>query len=96
MQGLRNMQADHPVIGQVRGKGMMIGVELIEDPQTKKPAKEFVNQMLQQAYHNGILLLSCGTSTLRLMPPLMTDKAIADEALALIEKTFRDVEQLLG
>lgn len=95
MENLRRLQQKYPVIGQVRGKGLMIGLELIKDPRTKEPATEFCNKMLHQAFQNGILLLSCGASTLRLMPPLMTDKAIADEALWLIDKTFADVMEMM-
>jgi len=92
MDGLRKLQSKHPVIGEVRGKGLMIGMELVKDPITKEPAKAFTDEMLQQGFQNGILLMYCGTSTLRLMPPLMIDKATADEALALIDKTFSEVE----
>ncbi|RME46985.1 MAG: acetyl ornithine aminotransferase family protein, partial [Caldilineae bacterium] len=88
MRGLRELQARHPIIGDVRGKGLMIGLELVEDPDTKKPAKAFAEKMLHRAFRNGLLLLNCGVSTLRLMPPLMIDRAIADEALAILDKTF--------
>lgn len=95
MDGLRKLQEKYPVIAQIRGKGMMIGMELVKDRETKAPAIEFCNKMLHQGYQNGILLLSCGVSTLRLMPPLMTDKTIADEALMLIDKTFADVMEMV-
>ncbi|OQY36730.1 MAG: aspartate aminotransferase family protein [Anaerolineaceae bacterium 4572_5.2] len=96
MDGLRELKRKHPVIGEIRGKGLMIGMELIKDPETREPAKEFTDKMLHQGFQNGILLLSCGISTFRLMPPLMIDKAIADEALALLDKTFSDVERMGG
>ena len=74
----------------------MIGMELIKDPQTREPAKEFTAKMLHQGFQNGILLLSCGISTFRLMPPLMIDQATADEALVLLDKTFSDVEKAMN
>ena len=96
MDGLRKLAEKYPVIGDVRGKGLMIGMELVKDRQTKEPAKKFANEMLLRGFQNGILLMYCGVSTLRLMPPLMIDKTIADEALTLIDKTFAEVSQLLS
>jgi len=93
LRGLRELQTRHPIIGDVRGKGLMIGMELVEDPATKKPAKAFTERMLHRAFQNGLLLLNCGVSTLRLMPPLMIDRAIADEALEILDKTFTQVEK---
>ncbi len=96
MERLRELQARHPIIGDVRGKGLMIGMELVEDTMSKKPAKSFTHEMLQRGFQNGILLMSCGVSTLRLMPPLMIDKTAADEGLALLDQTFTEVEQMMG
>ncbi|MFQ5575581.1 MAG: acetyl ornithine aminotransferase family protein [Anaerolineae bacterium] len=94
MQGLRQLQTRHPVIGQVRGKGLMIGMELVTDRATKKPAKSFVRRMLHRGFQNGLLMLNCGLSTLRLMPPLVIDRPLADEALALLDKTFTEVAEM--
>jgi 4-aminobutyrate aminotransferase len=87
---LREMQSRFDVIGEVRGKGLFIGVELVESRATKKPAAELCDRVLHKAFHNGLLLLSCGSSTLRLMPPLMVDRATMDEALALLEQSLRE------
>lgn len=89
MDRLRALQAKYPVIGEVRGKGLMIGVELI-DPATKADAHDLCDTVITKAYHRGLLLLSCGKSTLRLMPPLTVTEAEADEALALLEQALRD------
>ena len=89
MERLRAMQNKYPdLIGQVRGVGLMIGIELITDRQSRKPAADFVDRLLDTAFHNGLLLLSCGVSTLRLMPPLMIDRAITDEALQLLDASI--------
>ena len=83
---LRALQAKYPeLIGDVRGLGLMLGVELVTDSVTRKPAKKFTERLLHEAYRNGLLLLSCGVSTLRLMPPLVIDRAIADEAMTLLD-----------
>jgi 4-aminobutyrate aminotransferase len=89
MDRLRAMQNKYPdLIGQVRGVGLMIGIELITDRLSRKPATDFANRLLDTAFRNGLLLLSCGVSTLRLMPPLMIDRAITDEALQLLDASI--------
>jgi len=89
LERLRGLQVKYPeLIGDVRGLGLMLGVEFVADRVTRKPAKRFTERLLHQAYHNGLLLLSCGVSTLRLMPPLMIDRAIADEAMALLDTSI--------
>ncbi len=86
---LRALQTKYPeLIGDVRGLGLMLGVELVTDSATRRPAKGFTGRLLHEAYHNGLLLLSCGVSTLRLMPPLVIDRAIADEAMALLDTSI--------
>jgi 4-aminobutyrate aminotransferase len=89
MGRLRALQNKYPdLIGQVRGIGLMIGIELVLDRHSRKPATEFANRLIETAFRNGLLLLTCGVSTLRLMPPLMIDRAIADEALQLLEASI--------
>jgi 4-aminobutyrate aminotransferase len=89
MERLRVMQNKYPeLIGQVRGMGLMIGIELVTDRHSRKPATDFTNRLLDVAFRNGLLLLSCGISTLRLMPPLMIDRTITDEALHLLDASI--------
>jgi 4-aminobutyrate aminotransferase len=89
MERLRAMQNKYPdLIGQVRGMGLMIGIELVMDRHSRKPATDFTNRLLDVAFRNGLLLLSCGISTLRLMPPLMIDRPITDEALQLLDASI--------
>ena len=90
LERLREMQTRFECIGEVRGKGLFIGVELVESRACKTPAVELCERVLERGFHNGIVLLNCGTSTLRLMPPLMIDRATADEALALIEGSLAE------
>jgi 4-aminobutyrate aminotransferase len=88
MERLRDLQKNHPIIGEVRGKGLMIGMELI-DPATREPAKALCDAVITRAFHNGLLLLSCGQSTVRFMPPLMVDERDVDEAMALLEAALQ-------
>lgn len=79
----------YPVIGQVRGKGLMIGLEFVKDQASKAPAKEFVARLVHQAFYRGLLLLPCGVSTIRLMPPLMLSQDLADEAVEILEQAIK-------
>jgi 4-aminobutyrate aminotransferase len=90
MAQLRELQARHPVIGEVRGRGLMIGMELVTDRASKAPAKELCDKIVDRAYYNGLLLLACGKSTLRFMPPLSVTRAEVDEALAILEQTIKE------
>lgn len=87
---LRELQSRWECIGDVRGKGLMIGMELVEDRVSRKPAKELVDRVLTRAYHNGLLLLSCGVSTVRFIPPLMIDRSHVDEAVVLLEAALTE------
>jgi 4-aminobutyrate aminotransferase len=81
---LRELQTRFPCIGDVRGKGLMIGMELITDPSTRAPARALCDAVLTRAFHNGLLLLSCGMSTVRFIPPLMINRGHVDEAMGLL------------
>jgi 4-aminobutyrate aminotransferase len=88
MERLRELQSRHEAIGEVRGKGLMIGIELVTDRSTKEPARELCDAVLHRAFHNGLILLSCGVSTVRFMPPLMITKDDVDEALTILEASL--------
>lgn len=91
---LRELATRHEVIGEVRGKGLMIGMELITDRASRKPAAELCDRLVTRAYHNGLMLLSCGKSTVRFMPPLVVTTAEIDEAVGILEASL--VEALAG
>jgi 4-aminobutyrate aminotransferase len=90
MVRLRELQERFECIGDVRGKGLMIGMELVEDRSSRKPARELCEAVLTRAFHNGVILLSCGQSTVRFIPPLVVSREQVDEALPLIEKSLRE------
>jgi 4-aminobutyrate aminotransferase len=75
-------------LGEVRGKGLMIGMELVIDHATRAPARSLCDTLITRAYHNGLLLLSCGASTVRFMPPLLISTAQVDEAVELLERSL--------
>ncbi len=86
MKRLGELRPDYPCIGDLRGQGLMIGMELIEPDGT--PARALVDRILHTAYHNGLLLLSCGVSTLRFMPPLCVTEAEVDEAMIYLRQSL--------
>jgi 4-aminobutyrate aminotransferase len=87
---LRQLQQRFECIGDVRGKGLMIGMELVTDRATRTPAKALCEAVLTRAFHNGLLLLSCGASTVRFIPPLMINRGHVDEAMGLIETALTE------
>ena len=87
---LRELQQRFPCIGDVRGKGLMIGMELVADRTSRAPAKKLCDAVLTRAFHHGLLLLSCGTSTVRFIPPLMISRGHVDEALTLLEPALKE------
>jgi 4-aminobutyrate aminotransferase len=87
---LRELQQRFPCIGDVRGKGLMIGMELVTDRESRAPAKKLCDAVLTRAFHHGLLLLSCGASTVRFIPPLMINRGHVDEALTLLEPALNE------
>jgi 4-aminobutyrate aminotransferase len=89
MAGLRELQGRYEAIGDVRGRGLMIGVELVKDRATREPARALAHGVMEDAFRRGMLLLTCGASTVRLCPPLVLSEAQADEALNRFEDSLR-------
>ncbi|MEZ4448936.1 MAG: acetyl ornithine aminotransferase family protein [Nannocystaceae bacterium] len=89
--GLRELQRRHSVIGDVRGVGLFVGVEFVVDRETKKPAKEFVHNLGQLAFSKGLLLLSCGQSTIRIAPPLVIDEVDVAIGLRILDECITEL-----
>ncbi len=97
LQRLREMQERHPSMGDVRGLGLMIGVELVRDRQTKARAANLRDWVVQRAFEKGLLLLGAGVNVVRFMPPLIITEEIADEGLAIFEEALTEAErEILG
>ncbi len=90
MQRLQAMAQKYPAIGDVRGRGLMIGVEFVKDRASKAANKELATKLVTRAYHNGLLLLECGASGIRLIPPLMIEAATVDEGMDLLERSLQE------
>ena len=90
---LRELQKQFELIGDVRGKGLMIGIELVKDRETKKKALEERDRMIQACFEKGLLILGCGENVIRLIPPLIITQNEADTALTILEEVLRKVEK---
>lgn len=96
MAGLRELQKSIECIGDVRGKGLMIGVELVKDRETKERASEWRNAIIQKAFGKGLLLLGCGENTIRFCPALTVSPDEVDVCLSIFEEAVRDATGMPG
>ena len=78
-------------IGDVRGLGLMIGVEIVKDRMSKEPAPQIRNKIVNEAFKRGLLLLGCGPNTIRWSPPLIIKKEEVDIALEIFEKVLQEI-----
>src|SRR5438270_646472 len=81
----------HSLVGDVRGRGLMIGVEIVKDKQTKEYAGPERDRIVELAFERGVLFLGCGPSTIRLAPPLVVTKDEADVALDALDECIKIV-----
>lgn len=82
-----------PQIGQVRGRGLMIGVEFVKDQATRAPDHDGADAVMLEAFRRGLLLLTCGRSTIRFCPPLVVTRGEVDRAIELFEAAIEQVYQ---
>lgn len=80
------------IVGDIRGRGLMIGIEIVRDQKTKEKAADLRNHIVDRAFYHGLCILGAGENTLRLSPPLMIDQEQADAALAIVEKCLHEAE----
>ena len=93
MERFREMQEKYEIIGDVRGKGLMIGVELVRDRKTKEPAKKEAQEVMFRSWKRGVALITAGISAIRIAPPLIITEDLVDAALEIIEKSIAEVEK---
>jgi 4-aminobutyrate aminotransferase len=92
MDHLRALMDKHPLIGDVRGRGLMIGVELVRDRKTKERAIEERDAVVTAAFNRGLLLLGAGKNSIRFSPPLVLTKEQADVAVKIFDEALTEVE----
>jgi 4-aminobutyrate aminotransferase len=88
LKRLGELQERSEIVGDVRGKGLMIGVELVEDKESKKPAALKAAQVIMRAWKRGVAIVTCGASTIRIAPPLTIQREMLDAALDIVEDTI--------
>jgi 4-aminobutyrate aminotransferase len=86
--GLQSLQEKHPLVGDVRGRGLMLGIELVRDRETKERAVEERDAIVTAAFVKGLLLLGAGRNTIRLSPPLVFSRAQADTAVRILDEVI--------
>jgi len=89
--GLEELARRHPAIGDVRGAGLFIGLELVRDRATREPARELVQRLEQVALGRGLLLLGAGQSVIRIAPPLVLGEYDVDRGLEILDAALREV-----
>ncbi len=94
MSGLKKIAAKCPYLGDVRGMGLVMGIEFVKDKTTKEPAPQLIKQIIDKCAANGLLVGSVGLygNVIRVAPPLVVTKEIADESLAIFEKVLMSLE----
>ncbi|HLN45863.1 MAG TPA: acetyl ornithine aminotransferase family protein [Candidatus Sulfotelmatobacter sp.] len=91
LKRLTQFSDENSIVGDVRGKGLIIGIELVEDKESKKAAIEKAHNVMMRCWKRGVVITLCGTSTLRLSPPLTIQREILDAALDIVEDTINEV-----
>jgi len=92
---LREMQSVHPIIGEVRGLGCLLGVELVKDRETREPFDEAGKLVYQKAFAKGLAWIPAG-HILRMSPPLIMEEPVAAKALDIIDEAITETERELG
>jgi 4-aminobutyrate aminotransferase len=93
LERIRGWKQSHALVGDVRGRGLMIGIELVKDKVTREPAVELRNRVETLAFERGLMVLGCGETSLRLCPPLIVNKEEATVALDILEDALSQVEK---
>jgi 4-aminobutyrate aminotransferase len=96
LAGFREMAEHHRLIGDVRGKGLMIGVELVRDRQTKERAKAERDAVIELAFKRGLLILGAGPNSIRVAPPLVMTTEQADIVMKILDECLTEVERRAG
>jgi len=89
------IQDKHRSMGDVRGKGLMVGVELVQDKTTKEPAPQLRDWIVKETFRRGLLLQGCGANTVRFMPALVVDAESLDTGLQIFEEVLTEGEKAL-
>jgi 4-aminobutyrate aminotransferase len=93
LERLNGWKKSHPLVGDVRGRGLMIGVELVKDKSTREPVNALRNRVETLAFERGLMILGCGETSIRLCPPLIVSEQEATVALDILEDALTQAEK---
>jgi len=93
MKRFEEFQEKYELIGDVRGKGLMIGVELVKDRRSKEPAVKELNKILLKCFKKGVAVIGAGKSTIRIAPPLTISMELMEKAIDIIGESIGEVER---
>jgi 4-aminobutyrate aminotransferase len=91
MSRLEEMKEKYEILGDVRGIGMMIGIEFVKDKKTKQPAEKERDAIISYSFNNGLVMLPCGESSIRIIPPITISEKHLSEGLDILEASIRSV-----
>ena len=94
MKWLQDIKKEREIVGDVRGKGLMIGVEFVEDKETKKAGVDQAREIMVRCWRRGVAIITCGVSTLRLVPPLTITRELVDVSLEIIGDVIKEVDEV--
>jgi 4-aminobutyrate aminotransferase len=93
MKRMADWPKKHRMVGDVRGRGLMVGVEIVKDKETREYAHDERERIVELAFERGILFLGCGPSTVRISPPLVVSKDEANAAIDVLDECISIVEK---
>ncbi len=88
LDALTELQMRHPTMGDVRGRGLMVGIEFVKDQKTKERDVALRDAIIQTAFEKGLLLIPCGTNSIRMTPPLNISRSLVEEGLHIFEEAM--------
>jgi 4-aminobutyrate aminotransferase len=91
MKRLEELKEQSEIVGDVRGKGLMIGLEIVADKENKKPAPDKASEVMRRSWKRGVAIITCGVSTIRIVPPLNITRELVDSAIEIIEDVVKEV-----
>lgn len=93
MKRLAELKEQSEIVGDVRGKGLMIGMEIVEDKESRKPAPQKATEIVTRSWKRGVNVVTCGVSTIRIAPPLIITRDLVDSAMDIVEDVTNEVEK---
>lgn len=92
MSRLAQLKTCHPSMGDIRGRGLMVGVEMVAEGETRQPAPELRDALIDRCFHKGLLLLGCGTNTIRFCPPLIISREDVETAVTILDQALQEAQ----